>query len=188
MDSDSFNQLTLSAGIPWRIVIVLRAYCRYLLQTGLPFSQGYIAQVLVNNAAIARAAGRSVRHPLRPGQLRRGRGRRRSRGSIERIRAALEEVTRSDEDRILRALWNALVGDGAHQRLSNRRATGSSRNTCPSRSRASSCASCRCPSRCSRSSCSRRAWKACICAWATSRAAAFAGRIGARISAPKCSG
>ena len=51
MDSDSFNQLTLSAGIPWRIVIVMRAYCRYLLQTGLPFSQGYIAQVLVNNAA-----------------------------------------------------------------------------------------------------------------------------------------
>jgi glutamate dehydrogenase len=40
--------------VPWRIVTVLRAYCRYLLQTGLPFSQGYIAQVLVNNAAIAR--------------------------------------------------------------------------------------------------------------------------------------
>ena len=53
MDNDSFNQLTLSAGMPWRIVTVLRAYCRYLLQTGLPFSQGYIAQVLVNNAAIA---------------------------------------------------------------------------------------------------------------------------------------
>ena len=49
MDNDSFNQLTLIAGIPWRIVMVLRAYCRYLLQTGLPFSQGYIAQVLVNN-------------------------------------------------------------------------------------------------------------------------------------------
>jgi NAD-specific glutamate dehydrogenase len=28
------------------MVTVLRAYCRYLLQTGLPFSQGYIAQVL----------------------------------------------------------------------------------------------------------------------------------------------
>ena len=55
MDSDSFNQLTLAAGIPWRIVIVMRAYCRYLLQTGLPFSQGYIAQVLVNNPRIARA-------------------------------------------------------------------------------------------------------------------------------------
>ena len=54
MDNDSFNQLTLSAGIPWRMVTVLRAYCRYLLQTGLPFSQGYIAQVLGNNASISR--------------------------------------------------------------------------------------------------------------------------------------
>ena len=54
MDSDRFNQLTLTAGVPWRLVVVLRAYCRYLLQTGLPFSQGYIAQVLVNNPEIAR--------------------------------------------------------------------------------------------------------------------------------------
>src|ERR1017187_5569790 len=45
VDSDSFNQLTLTTGVPWRIVNVLRAYCRYLLQAGLPFSQGYIAQV-----------------------------------------------------------------------------------------------------------------------------------------------
>jgi glutamate dehydrogenase len=28
MDNDSFNQLTLSAGIPWRTVTVLRAYCK----------------------------------------------------------------------------------------------------------------------------------------------------------------
>ena len=52
MDSDSLNQLTLSAGIPWRMVTVLRVYCRFLLQTGLPFSQGYIAQVLENNAPL----------------------------------------------------------------------------------------------------------------------------------------
>ncbi|HEY4971948.1 MAG TPA: NAD-glutamate dehydrogenase domain-containing protein, partial [Steroidobacteraceae bacterium] len=107
MDSDSFNQLTLSAGIPWRIVIVLRAYCRYLLQTGLPFSLGYIAQVLVNNAAIARALAdlfvarfdADLPATARPSALAR---------LDKRIRAALEEVTRSDEDRILRALWSAV--------------------------------------------------------------------------------
>src|ERR1700691_4218634 len=54
MDNDLFNQLTLTAGVPWRLVTVLRAYCRYLLQTGLPFSQGYIAQVLGNNAPVSR--------------------------------------------------------------------------------------------------------------------------------------
>src|ERR1700692_4877526 len=107
MDSDSFNQLTLFAGIPWRIVIVMRAYCRYLLQTGLPFSQGYIAQVLVNNAPIARAladffvARFDPQMPAAPRQSALAR-------LDKRIRAALEEVTRSDEDRILGALWNAL--------------------------------------------------------------------------------
>jgi glutamate dehydrogenase len=120
MDSDSFNQLTLSAGIPWRIVIVMRAYCRYLLQTGLPFSQGYIAQVLVNNAAIAKALADlfvirfnpEISATTRQGGLAR---------LDQRIRAALEEVTRSDEDRILRALWNALsatVRTNAYQKNS----------------------------------------------------------------------
>ena len=108
MDSDSFNQLTLSAGIPWRIVIVMRAYCRYLLQTGLPFSQGYIAQVLVNNAAIARALSDlflarfnpEIPAPARQSALTR----------LDRhMKTALEEVSRSDEDRILRALWSALT-------------------------------------------------------------------------------
>jgi len=108
MDSDSFNQLTLIAGIQWRMVTVLRAYCRYLLQTGLPFSQGYIAQVLVNHAAIAKSLADlfearfdpAIPSRTRPGLLIR---------LDARIRAALEKVTRSDEDRILRALWNALT-------------------------------------------------------------------------------
>ncbi len=107
MDSDSFNQLTLTAGVPWRVVVVMRAYCRYLLQTGLPFSQGYIAQVLANNAPIAKALADlfvarfdpQISAAARPGALVR----------LEtRIRAALEDVTRSDEDRILRAVWNAM--------------------------------------------------------------------------------
>jgi glutamate dehydrogenase len=107
MDSDSLNQLTLSAGIPWRMVTVLRVYCRFLLQTGLPFSQGYIAQVLQNNAAIARSLADlfSARFDPRLNQA----AREKSLARLGRdILAALEEVTRSDEDRILRALWNAL--------------------------------------------------------------------------------
>ncbi len=107
MDSDSFNQLTLSAGIPWRIVIVMRAYCRYLLQTGLPFSQGYIAQVLVNQAAIAKALADLFVTRFTPEMSVTTRQNVLARLD-QRILAALEEVTRSDEDRILRALWNAL--------------------------------------------------------------------------------
>ena len=107
MDSDSFNQLTLSAGIPWRIVIVMRAYCRYLLQTGLPFSQGYIAQVLVNHPVIARALADLFVARFDPATA--AAARRSTLARLDRrIRAAIEEVTRSDEDRILRAVWSAL--------------------------------------------------------------------------------
>jgi glutamate dehydrogenase len=106
-DSDSFNRLTLHAGIPWRQVNVIRAYCRYLLQTGLPFSQGYIAQVLVQQAPLARMLADlfiarfdpSVPSKSRPKALERINGR---------IRVALEGVVRSDEDRILRSLWNVI--------------------------------------------------------------------------------
>jgi glutamate dehydrogenase len=107
MDNDSFNQLTLSAGIPWRMVTVLRAYCRYLLQTGLPFSQGYIAQVLQNNAAISTLLADLFTARFNPDLQPAVRARTLSRLGRD-LLAALEEVTRSDEDRILRALWNAL--------------------------------------------------------------------------------
>jgi glutamate dehydrogenase len=123
MDNDLFNQLTLTAGVPWRLVTVLRAYCRYLLQTGLPFSQGYIAQVLVNNAVLARNLADLFVARFDPDVS--DTKRRRSLARLEQqIRSRLEEVTRSDEDRILRALWNALsvsvrtnayqVTDGGH--------------------------------------------------------------------------
>jgi glutamate dehydrogenase len=107
MDSDSFNQLTLSAGIPWRMVTVLRAYCRYLLQTGLPFSQGYIAQVLQNNAHISRLLSDLFTARFDPQAAAATRSKSLARLGRD-ILAALEDVTRSDEDRILRALWNAL--------------------------------------------------------------------------------
>ena len=105
--SDSFNQLTLTAGVPWRLVVVLRAYCRYLLQTGLPFSQGYIAQVLINNPAISRNLADLFVTRFEPEISESARRNGTARLDLE-IRSRLEDVTRSDEDRILRALWNAL--------------------------------------------------------------------------------
>ena len=108
MDSDSFNELTLTTGVPWRIVTVLRAYCRYLLQAGLPFSQGYIAQVLINNTTLARAFADLFVARFDP-RLSAARRRSTLARLDQRIRARLEEVTGSDEDRILRAIWNTLT-------------------------------------------------------------------------------
>ncbi len=108
MDNDSLNRLTLHAGVPWRIVNVIRAYCRFLLQTGLPYSQGYIAQVLIENPRAARQLADLFVARFEPRLSPAAR-----RSSLARlatsIGAALDDVRRSDEDRILRALWSALT-------------------------------------------------------------------------------
>jgi glutamate dehydrogenase len=53
-DSDGINQLIIAAQMNWRQVKVLRAYCKYLLQTGVPFSMTYMAETLAAHPAIAR--------------------------------------------------------------------------------------------------------------------------------------
>ncbi len=45
-ENDGFNRLVLGAGLEWRQVAVLRGYCKYLLQVGLPYSQPYMEEVL----------------------------------------------------------------------------------------------------------------------------------------------
>lgn len=45
-ENDRFNRLVLRAGLNWRQVAVLRGYTKYLLQTGVPFSQGSVEDTL----------------------------------------------------------------------------------------------------------------------------------------------
>ncbi|HET6546069.1 MAG TPA: NAD-glutamate dehydrogenase domain-containing protein [Rhodanobacteraceae bacterium] len=52
-ENDAFNKLVLSARLNWRQVGVLRGYCKYLLQTGVRFSQSYMEQTLGHYPAIA---------------------------------------------------------------------------------------------------------------------------------------
>ncbi|WP_428383857.1 NAD-glutamate dehydrogenase [Nevskia ramosa] len=54
LENDGLNRLVLGAGLDARQVTVVRALTRYLLQTGLPFSQNYIETILDEHAAIAR--------------------------------------------------------------------------------------------------------------------------------------
>ncbi len=65
IENDGFNRLLLCAGLSAREIVVVRAYCRYLLQTGIPFSQAYMERVLVAQAPIAKALGAPVRNPVR---------------------------------------------------------------------------------------------------------------------------
>jgi glutamate dehydrogenase len=53
-DSDGFNRLIIAARMDWQQVKVLRAYCKYLLQTEIPFSASYMSETLARHPAIAR--------------------------------------------------------------------------------------------------------------------------------------
>ena len=53
-ENDGFNRLILAAGLSWRQVAMLRAYCKYLLQVGVPFSQTYVEETFSRYPLLAR--------------------------------------------------------------------------------------------------------------------------------------
>ncbi len=53
-ENDGLNRLVLSAGLEWRQVALLRGYWKYLLQTGVPFSQNYVEETLGRYPLLAR--------------------------------------------------------------------------------------------------------------------------------------
>src|SRR5207248_10804581 len=54
IETDGFNRLVLRAQLSGREIAVLRAYSKYLRQTGSLFSQAYMEQSLANHPQIAR--------------------------------------------------------------------------------------------------------------------------------------
>ena len=186
VENDGFNRLLLAAELNARQVVMLRAYCRYLLQSGVPFSQVYMERTLAANPGIARNLVRLFEARFDPPAQRRRGHSRRAVNLVAQIRAALDAVTSLDDDRILRAyltLIQATLRTNFYQPGPER---GSQARTCPSSSTRPRSRTCRCRGRSSRSSSTARAWRVCICAWGTWRAAASAGPTAARTSAPKC--
>jgi glutamate dehydrogenase len=116
IENDGFNRLLFGAGLNAREITVLRAYCRYLLQTGVPFSQAYMERTLAANTAVTRnlirlfevqfepaAPGKSVTKARTAAQTAPQGSKRDSDKLVAQIRADLDKVTSLDEDRILRA-------------------------------------------------------------------------------------
>ena len=52
--SDGFNGLILACQLDWRQVKGVRAYCKYLLQTGITYSQAYMEETLAKHPFMAR--------------------------------------------------------------------------------------------------------------------------------------
>ncbi|GAB3384227.1 NAD-glutamate dehydrogenase [Lysobacter fragariae] len=53
-ENDGFNRLIIAANLSWRQVAVLRGYCKYLLQVGVPFSQSYVEATFARYPVLAR--------------------------------------------------------------------------------------------------------------------------------------
>ncbi|OAN49260.1 NAD-glutamate dehydrogenase [Paramagnetospirillum marisnigri] len=102
-ESDGFNRLVLGAGLDWRDVMVLRAYAKYLRQTGATHSQAYMEQALCGNPAMTRALVELFHARFDPTG---GSG---DAGAAEaRLLAGLEAVVSADDDRILRRFLNLI--------------------------------------------------------------------------------
>ena len=106
MESDGFNRLVLLGGLAWRQVVVLRAYAKYLRQTGISFSQDYMERALVAYPAIASAAVELFEARFEPATQSNAAAR--TEAVEAALAAELEKVTTLDEDRILRRFLNAI--------------------------------------------------------------------------------
>ena len=100
-ESDGFNRLVLRARLTWRQIVVLRAYCKYLRQTRLTFSQEYMEQALASNPHIARWLVELFQARFDPTQPEG------AEAQAEELRGLLAEsidqVANLDEDRIMRS-------------------------------------------------------------------------------------
>ncbi len=105
-ENDGFNRLLPLTGLAVREIMVLRACGRYLLQTGLPFSQSYMERVLQANPGIALKLFQLFDRRLNP--QRSAAARERTEPLEGAIAHDLEAVTSLDADRILRAFLHVI--------------------------------------------------------------------------------
>jgi glutamate dehydrogenase len=105
MEDDGFNRLVVMANMGWRDIALLRAYCKYLRQVAIAFSQNYMEATLNANPTIARLIVKLFYAIHDPDALERESEIRR----IEhKLKKRLDAVVNLDEDRILRRYLNAV--------------------------------------------------------------------------------
>ncbi len=108
LDNDGFHRLVLSAALTLPQTRVLRACCRYLLQTGIPFSQTYMERALNTHPHITRELWLLFDARFNPAHSEAS-ARRAAAVSERRLRQAIGEVRNPDEDRILRTYLALLL-------------------------------------------------------------------------------
>jgi glutamate dehydrogenase len=100
VENDGFNRLTLAAHLSARDITVLRAYAKYVKQTGFTFSQSYLEQTLALHAGVARELA-ALFHTRFDPEFSGDRAGAMS-AQTATIEHMLDGVSNADEDRILR--------------------------------------------------------------------------------------
>jgi glutamate dehydrogenase len=106
-ENDGFNRLVVVAGLTWRQAMMLRAYCRFIVQTSSTFSQAYMEQVLGQNPELVRMLWELFAAQFDP-QLPAKRRESTVARARERFMRRLDRVKSLDEDRILRRFANLI--------------------------------------------------------------------------------
>lgn len=102
-EDDGLNHLVLSAQLNWHEIAILRAYIKYLRQTGFTFSQNYIEHAVINNSEIARSLVELFKFRFSP------EGVKSFAVNVKEIEQALDAVSSLDEDRILRRILEVIL-------------------------------------------------------------------------------
>ena len=107
IEDDGFNQLVLGAGLSWREVTIIRAYCKFRLQVWKAFSQHEMHEVLGIYPSLMRMLIDLFNARFDPA---REKGRAKNVMDIDRrIAVAIDAIENPDEDRILRS-FHTLIG------------------------------------------------------------------------------
>mgnify|MGYP000403887586 CR=1 FL=1 len=105
-EDDGFNKLVLTAGLGWRDIVILRAYARYLRQTGTPFSQVFMEDALNAHGGIAARLVELFHARFDPAfDGDRSEAQNEICGAIT---AELDEVSSLDQDRMIRRFINLI--------------------------------------------------------------------------------
>jgi len=105
---DSFNALLPAAGLGLEAIFILRAYGRYLQQTGIPYSQDRLAAALNHYPAIAQALYRLFCLKFDP-KLQTDEVEKQKTELEAAIERDLQNVPALDDDRIIRAFRNLIA-------------------------------------------------------------------------------
>ncbi len=102
VENDAFNRLVVAAGLPAAEVVVLRAYAKYMRQSGFALSQAFIETTLVAHPSIAAALVGLFKARFDP--ARSAEAPEVAAAQVTAIEKSLEDVTNLSEDRVLRQL------------------------------------------------------------------------------------